>query len=88
MSLSFEEVLVRLNRFARERKVIESSFVSPAVKARLLAQHDSAVALFTASLEADSGDGGGTPQVDSSSGSTDGVVAPGGQSRGAKAAKP
>lgn len=67
MSLSFEEVLAQLNKFARQRKAIEASLLSEPAKARLLAQHDAAVQLFTASVEAEAkaGDGGGTPQVPS-----------------------
>lgn len=72
MSVDVTEVAKQLAKFARERAVIQGSLLSDAAKQRLLAQHDSVVAAYSAAVEDKPGDGGGTPQVPSPSSSKKG----------------
>lgn len=51
MAMSIEEVTRTLARFERQRSVISAALISEDVRARLLAQHDSAVALFAEGLK-------------------------------------
>jgi len=65
-AMSIDEIARTLARFERQRSVISGALIGEDVRARLLAQHDSAVALFASSLDSSkAGDGGGTPQVPS-----------------------